>query len=88
VKRFGEVIALNHIDLDIAAGELFFLPGPSGCGKTTLLRAIDGFNLPDEGKIHFDEDDVTNLPARNLLFHPFLNLVTLGPGKEGVQQAL
>ena len=62
VKRFGDLVALDHIDLDIAAGELFFLLGPSGCGKTTLLRAIAGFNLPDEGTIHFDQDDVTNLP--------------------------
>ena len=62
VKRFGDVVALNHLDLEIAAGELFFLLGPSGCGKTTLLRAIAGFNLPDEGTIHFDGDDVTKVP--------------------------
>jgi iron(III) transport system ATP-binding protein len=62
VKRFGDVVALNHLDLDIAAGELFFLLGPSGCGKTTLLRAIAGFNLPDEGTIRFDGDDVTKVP--------------------------
>lgn len=62
LKRFGDLVALDHIDLDIAAGELFFLLGPSGCGKTTLLRTIAGFNLPDEGTIHFDGDDVTNLP--------------------------
>lgn len=61
VKRFGEVVALNHLDLDIAAGELFFLLGPSGCGKTTLLRAIAGFHLPDTGTIKFDGDDVTKV---------------------------
>lgn len=61
-KRFGETIALQGLDLDIRAGELFFLLGPSGCGKTTLLRAIAGFHLPEEGSIHFDDDDVTQVP--------------------------
>ncbi len=61
-KRFGETVALKGLDLDIAAGELFFLLGPSGCGKTTLLRAIAGFHLPEEGAIHFDDDDVTQVP--------------------------
>lgn len=62
VKRFGDVTALDGLDLDIKAGELFFLLGASGCGKTTLLRAIAGFNLPDEGTIHFDNDDVSQVP--------------------------
>lgn len=62
VKRFGEVTALDRLDLEIAAGELFFLLGPSGCGKTTLLRAIAGFHLPDEGQIRFDGEEVTGLP--------------------------
>jgi len=62
VKRFGDVIALNHLDLDIKAGELFFLLGPSGCGKTTLLRSIAGFHLPEEGSIEFDGEEVTSVP--------------------------
>ncbi len=62
VKRFGELVALDRLDLDIAAGELFFLLGPSGCGKTTLLRAIAGFHFPDEGTIRFDGEDVTRVP--------------------------
>ncbi|MCB1230264.1 MAG: ABC transporter ATP-binding protein [Verrucomicrobiae bacterium] len=61
-KRFGETVALKGLDLDIAAGELFFLLGPSGCGKTTLLRAIAGFHLPEEGTIQFDDEDVTQVP--------------------------
>ncbi|MEO0416914.1 MAG: ABC transporter ATP-binding protein, partial [Verrucomicrobiota bacterium] len=62
VKRFGDLVALNQLDLDIEAGELFFLLGPSGCGKTTLLRSIAGFHIPEEGKVRFDGDDVTQLP--------------------------
>tara|TARA_A100001037_G_scaffold254540_1_gene239682 strand:- start:20 stop:763 length:744 start_codon:yes stop_codon:yes gene_type:complete len=61
VKKFGDVVALNSIDLAIEPGELFFLLGPSGCGKTTLLRSIAGFYVPDSGTIHFDEEDVTRL---------------------------
>ena len=46
-KRFGDRTVLDGIDLNIAAGELFFLLGPSGCGKTTLLRAVAGrFSVP------------------------------------------
>ena len=62
VKRFDDVVALNHLDLDIEAGELFFLLGPSGCGKTTLLRSIAGFHIPEEGNIEFDGESVTQVP--------------------------
>lgn len=61
-KRFGEVVALDRIDLRIGAGEIFFLLGPSGCGKTTLLRSVAGFYIPEEGRILFGEEDVTRLP--------------------------
>jgi iron(III) transport system ATP-binding protein len=62
VKRFGEVTALGGVSLRIEKGELFFLLGPSGCGKTTLLRNIAGFYTPEEGRILFDDEDVTRLP--------------------------
>ena len=61
-KRFGDHTVLNSIDVNIAAGELFFLLGPSGCGKTTLLRAVAGLNEPDEGRILAGDRDVTHLP--------------------------
>jgi len=61
-KRFGETVALDRVSLRIEPGELFFLLGPSGCGKTTLLRSIAGFNIPDEGTIRFDDEDVTRMP--------------------------
>ncbi len=60
-KRFGTVTALQHLDLTIAPGELFFLLGPSGCGKTTLLRSLAGFYIPEEGTIRFGDEDVTRL---------------------------
>ncbi len=62
-KRFSGSVVLSSVDLQIEAGELFFLLGPSGCGKTTLLRHIAGFYTPDAGKIWFDDEDVTHLPA-------------------------
>lgn len=61
-KVFGDTRAVDHIDLTIEPGELFFLLGPSGCGKTTLLRCIAGFHVPDAGSIHIGDQDVTRLP--------------------------
>lgn len=60
-KRFGSVTALQHLDLTIDPGELFFLLGPSGCGKTTLLRSMAGFYIPEEGSLFFGDEDVTRL---------------------------
>jgi iron(III) transport system ATP-binding protein len=59
--RFGQVVALQRIDLTINPGELFFLLGPSGCGKTTLLRSLAGFIIPEQGRILFGAEDVTRL---------------------------
>jgi spermidine/putrescine transport system ATP-binding protein len=60
-KRFGAVVALDGVDLDIAAGEFLTLLGPSGCGKTTSLRVIAGFETPSEGRVLLDGRDVTAL---------------------------
>ena len=51
--------ALNNVNLTVKAGSFISLIGPSGCGKTTLLRAIAGLNLPDEGQIYLDDELVT-----------------------------
>ena len=61
-KHFGDHLVLDHINLRVEPGELFFLLGPSGCGKTTLLRHIAGFYYPDQGQILFDEQDVSQVP--------------------------
>ncbi|BES80796.1 ABC transporter ATP-binding protein [Pyrodictium abyssi] len=62
VKRFGKTTALKGVDLSIEKGELFSILGPSGCGKTTLLRIIAGFETPDEGRVYFESEDVTDMP--------------------------
>jgi iron(III) transport system ATP-binding protein len=54
-KRFGEVVAVDAVDLDVRRGEFLAVLGPSGCGKTTLLRLIAGFERPDAGGIEIDE---------------------------------
>jgi spermidine/putrescine ABC transporter ATP-binding subunit len=63
-KRYGPVVALEALDLEIQEGELLTLLGPSGCGKTTTLRLIAGFLDPTAGRILIDGDDVTNLPPQ------------------------
>ncbi|MSU63638.1 MAG: ABC transporter ATP-binding protein [Pedosphaera sp.] len=62
-RRFGEVLALDQINLSIQQGEFFSLLGPSGCGKTTLLRIIAGLDIPDEGKVSIGGVDAGGLPA-------------------------
>ncbi len=61
--EFGDVVAVRDIDLQIPAGELFFMLGPSGCGKTTILRMIAGFQEPTSGQVFFGNHDVTQVPA-------------------------
>jgi putative spermidine/putrescine transport system ATP-binding protein len=61
-KLYGDVVAVDGVDLDIRRGEFFTLLGPSGSGKTTCLRMIAGFERPDEGRIELGGDDVSGLP--------------------------
>ncbi|WP_159603281.1 ABC transporter ATP-binding protein [Agromyces humi] len=58
-KEFGAVTAVDHVDLEIAAGEFFSMLGPSGSGKTTVLRLIAGFEQPTAGIIELFGQDVT-----------------------------
>jgi putative spermidine/putrescine transport system ATP-binding protein len=60
-KTYGDVVAVDHVDLEIAPGEFFTLLGPSGSGKTTTLRLIAGFERPDGGRIELHGRDVTRV---------------------------
>jgi putative spermidine/putrescine transport system ATP-binding protein len=75
VKRYGEVVAVAGIDLEIANGEFFTLLGPSGSGKTTTLRMIAGFEEPTEGTIELAGENVHDLPpyerAVNTVFQDY-----------------
>jgi putative spermidine/putrescine transport system ATP-binding protein len=62
VKRYGDLAAVDGIDLEVARGEFFTLLGPSGSGKTTTLRMIAGFELPDAGTVELAGTDVSRLP--------------------------
>jgi putative spermidine/putrescine transport system ATP-binding protein len=61
-KRFGQLAAVDGVDLDVAEGEFFTMLGPSGSGKTTLLRIIAGFERPDAGSVELGGTDVTRAP--------------------------
>jgi putative spermidine/putrescine transport system ATP-binding protein len=58
-KTYGEVVAVDRVDLEVEQGEFFTLLGPSGSGKTTTLRLIAGFERPDAGRIELSGVDVT-----------------------------
>ncbi|MBM3464939.1 MAG: ABC transporter ATP-binding protein [Armatimonadetes bacterium] len=62
-RRFGTVVALHEVSMDVQPGEFFTLLGPSGSGKSTLLRILAGLDAPSDGRLHFDADDVTRVPA-------------------------
>lgn len=61
-KKYGDLYALDSVDLEIRSGEFLTLLGPSGSGKTTLLMAIAGFNRPDSGSIRFGDQEVILTP--------------------------
>src|SRR3954453_20045994 len=61
-RTFGEIVAIENLDLDIAVGEFFTLLGPSGSGKTTTLRVIAGFEQPEAGTVELMGADVTRIP--------------------------
>jgi spermidine/putrescine ABC transporter ATP-binding subunit len=62
-KRFGSVIALDNVSLQVRRGELITLLGPSGCGKTTLLNLVAGFLMQERGEIAIDGARVTDVPT-------------------------
>lgn len=74
-KRFGSVVAVDDVSIDIRPNEFFALLGPSGCGKTTLLRMISGLEMPTEGTILVDGVDATDVPPNrrpvNMVFQSY-----------------
>jgi spermidine/putrescine transport system ATP-binding protein len=96
VKKFGDSVAVDHIDLEVLDGEFFSLLGPSGCGKTTTLRMIGGFEQPTSGLIELQGQDVTWLPPyqrhvntvfQNYALFPHLTIfenVAFGLRRQGV----
>jgi len=99
VKQFGEAVVVDHIDLEVRAGEFFSLLGPSGCGKTTTLRMIGGFEAPTSGVIELQGQDVTWLPPykrnvntvfQNYALFPHLTIyenVAFGLRRKGIKDA-
>lgn len=63
-KRFGDVVAVEDVSLDVSEGEFLTLLGPSGCGKTTTLRMIAGFETATSGQILLGDRDITRLPPQ------------------------
>ncbi len=75
VKDYDGYLAVNHVSLDIAKGEIFALLGSSGCGKSTLLRMLAGFETPTSGRIVLAGRDLTALPPyerpMNMMFQSY-----------------
>ncbi|MDA1378940.1 ATP-binding cassette domain-containing protein [Plesiomonas shigelloides subsp. oncorhynchi] len=78
-KSFGAFQALRDISLSVEAGEFVCFLGPSGCGKTTLLRAIAGLELPDNGRIIQQDRDITWLPLSSAILALSFNLMPCFP---------
>lgn len=74
-KRFGAVLAVDKLNIDINKGEFVTFLGPSGCGKSTTLRILGGFEKPDAGRVVLDGEDVTDLPPNkrkvNMVFQDY-----------------
>jgi spermidine/putrescine transport system ATP-binding protein len=98
-RKFGSLVAVDHLDLTLYKGEFFTLLGASGCGKTTIMRLIAGFDQPDGGRVRLNGVDVTHLPPQRRNVHtmfqqyalfPHLNIwdnVAFGPRAQGQDRA-
>ena len=82
-KRFGQVVAIERVDIDVQRGEFVAIMGPSGCGKTTLLRIIAGLERADAGTLLLRGEDISDVPVhkrstrliwQDYSLFPFLNV--------------
>ena len=97
-RRFGDYLALDHLNLQVEQGEFIALLGPSGCGKTTLLRTIAGFLTPDSGRIVIEGQDISTEPPyqrplntvfQNYALFPHMTVaqnVEFGPRRQGASR--
>ncbi len=65
-KRFGNLVAVNNVSLQIDGGEIVGLIGPNGAGKTTFFNTITGLYTPDEGRVFFKGEDITGAPPHKI----------------------
>ncbi len=77
-RRFGGLIAVDAIDLDLAAGELVSIIGPNGAGKTTLFNLVAGLILPDAGEVRLDGRVITGFSPEKLASHGIARTFQLG----------
>ncbi len=61
--RFGDTVAVDHVDLEVPSGSVVAVLGPSGCGKSTLLRAVAGLEVPASGTVSYDGHDLAGTPT-------------------------
>ena len=89
-KRFGSIVANNHVDLDVYQGEILAVLGENGCGKTTLMNMIAGIYFPDEGKIYKDGQEVVIRSPKDAfdlkigMIHQHFKLVDLFTAAENI----